>query len=143
MRLLTGRVRRMINRSTLASFSSPTRGGLRDGYAQGLIENRRPSSSAFPLFANCGNEGKGDQRNGGETNHGGRLSARNSLSRIDGGLNGFSFDMYSGGDLSEKGWLARVDGTPVGRSCDGMKLMGVIDTRGQFHRREKRLQENR
>ena len=74
------------------------------------------------------------------------LSARNSLSRTVAagfGRIDFSFDMYSGGDLSEKGWLARVDGTPVGRSCDGMKLMGVIDTRGQFHRREKRLQENR
>ena len=61
----------------------------------------------------------------------------------DGDLKGFSFLMYSGGDLSENGWLVRVDGTPIGQSCDGMKLMGEIDTRGQFHRREKRLQENR
>ena len=50
-----------------------------------------------------------------------------------GELKNFMFDMYSGGDLNnEKGWTVTVTGTPVGKSMDGMKLIGEIDTRGRF-----------
>ena len=50
-----------------------------------------------------------------------------------GDLKNFMFDMYSGGDLNdEKGWTVPVTGTPVGKSMDGMKLIGEIDTRGRF-----------
>ena len=41
--------------------------------------------------------------------------------------------MYPGGDLNnEKGWTVTVAGMPVGKSMDGMELIGEIDTRGRF-----------
>lgn len=50
-----------------------------------------------------------------------------------GDLKNFMFDMYPGGDLNgEKGWTVTVAGTPVGKSMDGMELIGEIDTRGRF-----------
>lgn len=47
-------------------------------------------------------------------------------------LKRFSFDMYSGGDLNGEGWWVTVEGTPVGKSLDGMRLIGEIDTCGRF-----------
>lgn len=47
-------------------------------------------------------------------------------------LKRFSFDMYSGGDLNGEGWRATVEGTHVGKSLDGMRLIGEIDTCGRF-----------
>lgn len=50
-----------------------------------------------------------------------------------GDLKNFVFDMYPGGDLNnENGWTVTVTGTPVGKSMDGMELIGEIDTRGRF-----------
>ena len=50
-----------------------------------------------------------------------------------GDLKNFVFDMYPGGDLNnENGWTVTVTGTPVGKSMDGMALIGEIDTRGRF-----------
>ena len=52
---------------------------------------------------------------------------------VVGSLKDFSFQMYSGDDLAEEGWMVFVDGTPVGQSCDDTRLIGEINTRGQFH----------
>ena len=47
-------------------------------------------------------------------------------------LSHFRFDMYPGGNLNNKGWHVTVSGTPVGDSLDGKKLIGTINTAGQF-----------
>ena len=47
-------------------------------------------------------------------------------------LSHFSFYMYRGGNLNNKGWHVTVSGTPVGDSLDGKKLIGTINTTGQF-----------
>ena len=50
-----------------------------------------------------------------------------------GELKDFRLYMYPGGDLNgERGWCVTVIGTPVGKSMDGMELIGEIDTRGRF-----------
>ena len=52
-------------------------------------------------------------------------------------LAGFSFNMYSGESLDDKGWQVNVKGTPVGDSLDGMRLVGEIDTTGEFTKEDQ------
>ena len=47
-------------------------------------------------------------------------------------LSHFGFDMYPGGNLNSQGWHVMVSGTPVGDSLDEKKLIGTINTAGQF-----------
>lgn len=53
------------------------------------------------------------------------------------GLAGFFFDMYSGESLNDEGWHVNVKGTPVGDSLDGMRLVGEIDTTGEFTKEDQ------